>query len=216
MSGGDGTVFGPSLSAAPAIPPARPPQTFSAAHLRRQRDAHARADGYGRHRHLYLQDTFVRLARRLRDAAGRPGIDWLDYGCGKGTFIDQIAPFGLFNRISGYDPAVEAFRSRPQRRHDLVTCLDVLDVVEPRFRAELLEELAALASGVVLLDCLTRPRPGGALQPHPPFYWSTLVRQHLKVLATRIEFAGMDGFERVLILAAPSAGVPAAPGITLD
>ncbi len=215
MPRANGTAPGPSLSADPVVPAVRSSRTFSAAHLRRQRDAHAQADGYGRHRHLYLQDTFVRLARRLREVSGRPGIDWLDYGCGKGTFIDQIAPFGLFDRISGYDPAVETFQSRPQH-HDLVTCLDVLDVVEPRFRAELLEELAVLTGGAVLLDCLTRPRAGGTLQPHPPFYWSALVRQHLKVLATRVEFAGMDGFERVLILAVPFDSALAAAVIGLD
>jgi len=36
-------------------------QTHSSGHIRRQREAHARSDGYGRHQHLYLHDTMRRL-----------------------------------------------------------------------------------------------------------------------------------------------------------
>ncbi len=179
------------------------PQTYSASHLRRQREAHTRTDGYGRHRHLYLHDTIRRIAEQLRRITERQELTWLDYGCGKGTFIEEIRPLDLFGRIAGYDPAVDKFRTRPERSYDLVTCLDVLDVTESRFVPNLAADVARLTDGVALFDCLTRPKPDGALRPHPPFHWNYIVGQAMRVLDTRVEFAGLDGFERVLVLAAP-------------
>jgi len=170
------------------------PQTFSGSHIRRQREAHAKADGYGRHRHLYLHDTLRRLARQL-DARS-----WLDYGCGKGEFIEQIRPLDLFATIAGYDPAVDAFAARPEGRFDVVTCLDVLDIVEPRFLAALLDDVAGFTAGLAVFDMLTRPN---RLRPHPPFYWTSLVRQHMDVVESSVEFPGVQDFERVVIVAAP-------------
>ena len=185
--------------------------TFSASHLRQQRDAHARSDGYGRHRHLYLHDAMRRLAERLRPGNEGGSLSWLDYGCGKGTFIEEIRPLDLFGRIDGYDPAVDKFRARPDQRFDLVTCLDVLDITEKRFVGNLVGDVARVTAGVALFDVLTRPKPGGTLRPHAPFFWSHLVSQGMTVLDTRVEFAGLDGFERALVLAAPRAS-----GIRLD
>lgn len=183
-----------------------PPQTYSPAHLRRQRDSHARADGYGRHRHLYLHDRMRQLARDLSRTKPEGHLTWLDYGCGKGGFIEEIRPLALFAAIAGHDPAVEAFRARPEGRYDLVTCLDVIDVIEPGFLGAVLEDVAAFTGGLALFDCLTRPKPGATVKPHPPFYWSHLVRQHLDVVETKVEFPGMDGFERAVILATPRGG----------
>jgi SAM-dependent methyltransferase len=177
-------------------------QTYSTSHIRRQRDAHRRADGYGRHRHLYLHDTMRRLAALLRQANATPSLTWLDYGCGKGAFIEEIRALGLFAAIAGYDPAVDAFRARPSGRHDIVTCLDVIDIVEPRFLPDVLMDVAGLTGGIALFDCLTRPKPG-TLRPHPPFYWTYRVSERLAVLESRVEFPGLDGFERVVIVAAP-------------
>jgi SAM-dependent methyltransferase len=181
-------------------------RTYSPAHLGRQQEAHARADGYGRHRHLYLHDSIRRIAAGLRGAGEQAeGLSWLDYGCGKGGFIGEIRPLGLFATIDGYDPAVEAFRARPERRFDLVTCLDVLDVVEPQFLPNVLNDVAALTGRLAIFDCLTRPKADSTLRPHPPFYWSYLVGRHMKVLEAKTEFPGMEGFERVVIQAAPLA-----------
>lgn len=178
-------------------------QTYTAAHLRRQRDAHRHSDGYGRHRHVYLQSRLQRLARDMSPGSDQAGLSWLDFGCGKGTFIEQIRPLGLFERIAGYDPAVDEFHMVPEGRFDLVTCLDVLDIAEARFIPAILSAIAETTQTVALFDCLTRPRPGSTMRPHPPFHWAHLVSQAMKVLDTVVEFPGMEGFERVLILAAP-------------
>lgn len=134
-------------------------------------------------------------------------MTWLDYGCGKGSFIDQIRPLQLFATIAGHDPAVEEFGVRPDTRYDLVTCLDVLDVVEPRFVAAVLNDIAAFSGGLAVFDCLTRPKPGSLLRPHPAFYWSYLISQHLTVQETKVEFPGTEGFERAVIIAAPRDSV---------
>jgi hypothetical protein len=179
------------------------PQTYSPAHIRRQREAHTKADGYGRHRHLYLHDTIRRLAARLKQERPEGGLTWLDYGCGKGSFIEQILPMGLFSKVAGYDPAVEAFHARPEGHYDLVTCLDVLDKVEPRFLDAVLADVAVNTSGLAIFDHLTLPKHGSGLTPHPPFYWTHLVRRHMDVMDTTVEFPGMQDFERAVIVAAP-------------
>lgn len=178
-------------------------RTYSSAHIDRQRAAHAKAEGYGRHRHLYLHDTMRRLAARLRSARPAGELTWLDYGCGKGGFIEEIRPLGLFTAITGYDPAVAAFRDRPRDRQNLVTCLDVLDIVEPRFLDAVLADVAGLTGGLTMFDVLTMPKATSRLTPHPPFYWTHLVRQHMDVVETTVEFPGMQDFERVIIVAVP-------------
>jgi hypothetical protein len=182
-------------------------QTYTRSHVERQQTAHARADGYGRHRHLYLHGTLQRVAQDLRSAAGGSGtLAWLDYGCGKGNFIGEVKSLALFDTMTGYDPAVHAYRQRPAGTFDAVTCLDVLDIVEPRFLDAVLDDIAQLTAGFAVIDCLTRPKPGGALRPHPPFFWAHLVKRHMNVVNTTVEFPGMTGFERVIITANRAAG----------
>jgi len=178
------------------------PDTFSSSHIRRQREAHAKADGYGRHRHLYLHDTMRRLARQLQ------ATSWLDYGCGKGGFIEQIRPLGLFGTIVGYDPAVDAFAARPEGRFDLVTCLHVLDAVEPRFVDAVLADVVSLTGGLAVFDLLTMPKASSTLRPHRPFYWTHLLRKHMDVVEDIVEFPGMPDLERVVIVAAPRPAPP--------
>lgn len=172
--------------------------TFSLARLRRQRQAHSQSDGYGQHRHLYLHGAMHRLATQV-------GVEsWLDYGCGKGGFIEQVRPMGLFAVISGYDPAVGKFQARPTERHDLVTCLDVLDVVEPRFRGAVLDDINSLTGKIAVIDVMTLPKVTRSLPPHPPFYWVNLIRPYMEVVDTLVEYAGVQDFERVIITAKPS------------
>lgn len=177
-------------------------RTFSTGHVESQRREHTRADGYGRHRHLYLHATMRRLRDQVANGDPDKSMSLLDYGCGKGGFLQEMRALGLFAELAGYDPAVSEFRAHPDRTFDIVACLDVLDMVEPRFLDAVLDDAAQLASGLVVFDVLTRPN-SGRLYPHPPFYWTMLVRQHLAVVQTQVEFADMNGFERVVIVAEP-------------
>jgi hypothetical protein len=179
------------------------PQTYSNAHIRRQREAHARADGYGRHRHFYLHGLMGNLKSALCQSGSGEDFSWLDYGCGKGGFIEEIRKFHLFRTIVGHDPAVEAFRRRPTALYDIVTCLDVLDIVESGFQDRVITDVAAFTRHFAVFDCLTRPKLTGTLRPHPPFYWTERVRRHMDVVETRVEFSGMQDFERAVIIAVP-------------
>ena len=179
-------------------------RTFSTPHIDRQRASHAAADGYGRHRHLYLHDTMRAFAKQLRTADGTAPT-WLDYGCGKGGFIAQIEPMGMFGTIAGYDPAVRSYNRKPEGTFDLVTCLHVIDVVEPRFLDAVLDDIVACTDGVALFDVLTRPAGPTTLRPHPPEYWTALVGRRMRVLDTTVVFPEIDGFERAIITAARPA-----------
>ena len=176
------------------------PGTFSPDHLEAQRRAHAVSDGYGRHHHYYL-DTV------MRDVAARAGdsgeVSWLDYGCGKGTFMERVRPLGLFGAIAGYDPAVSEFAERPAGQSDVVTCLDVLDTVEPEYREAVLRDIAGLTRRFAVFDCLTRPKRGGRLQRLAPSFWAKFVGRVLDVVEQRVEYASMEGLERVVLITAP-------------
>jgi hypothetical protein len=107
----------------------------------------------------------------------------------------------LFGSATGYDPAVHEFRGRLAGPYDVVTCLDVLDIVEPRFLDAVLADIAGLTAGLAVIDCLTRPKPGGVLKPHPAFYWTLQIQRHMRVVETSREFPAPDGFERAVIIA---------------
>ena len=175
------------------------PGTFSKGHLEKQRLAHASSDGYGRHHHYYLDD----ILRGVTERAGGGELTWLDYGCGKGTFIERVRPLGLFNEITGFDPAVAEFSARPAGQRDVVTCLDVLDTVEPQYREAVLREIAGLTRHFAVFDCVTRPKRGGRLLRLAPSFWTKFVGRVLDVVEERVEYAGMEGLERVVLITAP-------------
>jgi SAM-dependent methyltransferase len=177
-------------------------RTFTEAHLKRHRRTHAEADGYGRHRHLYLQDPIRELAAEITRKEGR-APSWFDYGCGKGTFIEEMRKLAVFGAVAGWDPAVDAFKTMPEGKFDIVTCLDVIDVVEPDFIDAVVSDVARATAGIAIFDVLTKPKATSKLKPHPPFYWTHIVGRTMRVLKSRVEFAGMDSFERVVIFAEP-------------
>ena len=175
------------------------PGTFSKDHLDKQRRAHASSDGYGRHHHYYLDE----ILRGVIARAGGGELSWLDYGCGKGTFMERIRPLGLFGEITGFDPAVADFATRPTGQRDVVTCLDVLDTVEPQYREPVLREIAGLTRHFAVFDCVTRPKRGGRLPRLAPGFWTKFVGRVLDVVEERVEYAGMEGLERVVLVTAP-------------
>lgn len=188
-----------------------PIQTFSDRHLMAQRSLHRQSDGYGRHRHLYLETPLRQLHRAVaaRVAPRRPTL--LDYGCGKGEFLNALRQLDLFADLAGYDPGVPGFATRPDRQYDIVLCLDVLDTVEPRYLDAVIEDVTRCTADTALFDCLTRPKPGGRLTPHPPFYWTHLIRSYMAVIGSEVAFPEMVGFERVLITARPPPPAAVAP-----
>lgn len=79
----------------------------------------------------------------------------LDWGCGKGRLFQNLKADHKM-KLQAYDPAVERF-STPPIPAEMVTCIDVLEHIEPELLDETLDELARLTEAVVLLTIHTGP-----------------------------------------------------------
>lgn len=80
----------------------------------------------------------------------------LDYGCGKGMLIKEMQERGCKAKITGYDPAVSEFNFPPPRA-ELVTCIDVLEHIEPYYLGDVLTHLAYLTEKMLVCVISTRP-----------------------------------------------------------
>lgn len=69
----------------------------------------------------------------------------LDYGAGKGTLGQTLAPMlpGVALKIHHYEPAVPAWAATPQPA-EMVTCIDVLEHIEPDYLNAVLDDLERL------------------------------------------------------------------------
>ena len=76
----------------------------------------------------------------------------LDYGTGKGALVDHLKKtLGEKYLIDGYDPAVDAWSKKPERRYNLVTCIDVLEHLEPNSIDNVLNEIKRITEGFCFL-----------------------------------------------------------------
>lgn len=191
------------------MPPIQPIRTYSDDWLRRHRDTHARHAVFGTHRHPYLLTRMRELAATLTPPGGEaPSL--LDYGCGKGVFVQDMTRTRLFRFIRGYDPAVDAFKARPAQPYDIVTCLDVLDQLEDAFVEAVILDVAQLTRHTALFDVITVQTPTLAhLNPRSAATWQEIVGRHMRVQETTIRPATAEELaqgacpERTIILAGP-------------
>lgn len=102
------------------------------------------AYGSGSHRHAYLVAGIARLE-------GCKTI--LDYGCGKGTLGSVLRNAGI--KLNEYDPGVPE-KSSPPQPADLVTCLDVMEHIEPECFEAVVSDLAQLAQRRLFVDIATK------------------------------------------------------------
>ena len=76
----------------------------------------------------------------------------LDYGTGKGALVNHLRnTLDDKYSIDGYDPAVEAWNKKPEKRYNIVTCIDVLEHLEPSSIDIVLNEIKQLAEGFCFL-----------------------------------------------------------------
>ena len=68
--------------------------------------------------------------------------DMLDYGCGKGRLSQNIQPSSPLT-LEMYDPGREEYSERPSPR-EFVTCIDVLEHIEPDLLDNVLDDLKEL------------------------------------------------------------------------
>lgn len=112
----------------------------------------------------------------------------LDYGTGKGAFPKALQKSLPDLKVSGYDPAVETFSSRPTEGHDLVTCFDVLEHVERNSLAAVLEDIRSLSRRAVFLQVDLQPaikRLSSGRNAHimlaPADWWVAQVASHFLI-----------------------------------
>src|SRR5579864_8240208 len=182
--------------------------TFTKAYLQRHRDTHARAPSFGTHEHPYLHDTMRGLAAEIKAAEGRaPSL--LDYGCGKGNFLEAMRRLGIFDNLQGYDPAIPAVSAQPDGRFDIVTCLDILDQIEPRFVDAVIGNVAQLTLGRAVFDIVSKQAKGVTQKTEPAFVWMQRIQRRMAVVTTKLhageilEVSAGAFVERTIIIARP-------------
>lgn len=98
----------------------------------------------------------VEYAPLVAEVMGKLQVfDLLDYGAGKGRLgleLRRLMPFPP--AILHYDPAIPEWSGEPSPR-DLVTCIDVLEHIEPDLLDNVLDHLAALTQrfGFFTIHC---------------------------------------------------------------
>lgn len=122
-------------------------------YVQEQHRLHADPDyGSGSHRHAYLV-AGIALIENCTSI--------LDYGCGKGTIakeLERVMPsnFGTLPfDLAEYDPGVPGKEKHPEPA-DLVTCLDVMEHVEPECLFDVIGDLARLTRKKLFVDISTK------------------------------------------------------------
>lgn len=130
-------------------------QLISTGYQGELQDMHARVKDWGSDGH--------KQARTVKELITRFGARTiLDYGCGKETLRDALAPEGM--RIQGYDPGIAGKAGMP-KPVDLVVCMDVLEHVEPKHLTAVLAHIERVAEVAAYFCISTRSAnatlPGG-------------------------------------------------------
>lgn len=82
-------------------------------------------------------------------------VTLLDYGCGSMRNLANVLEPGHDVRYQGYDPAVSDAQAKEPA--DLVTCIDVLEHIEPELLGNVLDDLQSLSPGLAFLTVHTGP-----------------------------------------------------------
>ena len=83
--------------------------------------------------------------------------DCLDYGCGKGVILAHLKEEFPHIEFQGYDPALQMWERRPDKKYKMIFCNDVLEHVEPKFISHVLQDINNLTKEYVWLRIDTLP-----------------------------------------------------------
>ena len=98
----------------------------------------------------------VQYAPIVTQYINRLGVtDLLDYGAGKCRLFESIKPDHKM-RLQAYDPCVLRLSGAPEPA-EMVTCIDVLEHIEPELLDNVLDNIRALAKSFVFLTIHTGP-----------------------------------------------------------
>lgn len=158
---------------------------ISPAYLNEQMRLHADPRGYGA-RGRKWSEWVVTIGVRYGCASV------LDYGCGRGSLVAEIAPRGVFADLHEYDPAIPGKDALPAPA-DLVVCTDVLEHVESECVWAVVRHLASLtrkACFVVVSLIETSKQLSDGRQAHITLrsatWWAEAMAAHGLVVAREI------------------------------
>ena len=116
----------------------------------------------------------------------------LDYGTGKGKLVDRLRqelPPSI--AVSGYDPAVERFQTKPEGPADILVCLDVLEHIEMDSIQAVLQDIHSLTRSFCYLVIDLQPAVktlADGRNAHillaPPEWWISRLAQLFPCLAS--------------------------------
>lgn len=159
-----------------------------------QKELHKDSNYGNFNQHSLAPDLVTRIVNQLQIT------EILDYGCGKGTTMAAIKP-DHYVRVYGYDPAIEEF-SEPPEPCEFVTCLDVLEHVEPDKIDEVLDDLKRVTLSYAFFVIPTGPAvrflPDGRnahLIQQPASWWLPKIMERFELISfTKTE----NGFTVIL------------------
>jgi len=109
----------------------------------------------------------------------------LDFGAGKGRLIQHIKPDHDIE-CTLYEPAMPQWAEMPEGKFDLLTCIDVLEHIEPDCLDEVLDAIGERTGEYAFLTVHTGPAvktlPDGRnahLIQEPPMWWLSRIGSRL-------------------------------------
>jgi len=112
----------------------------------------------------------------------------LDYGCGKGHFIDHLCEKMPHLHVDGFDVASDKYAVMPTQKFDMTVCLDVLEHVEFGALANVFDEIRSHTDKIFICSIANYPAgknlPDGrnAHVTQMPFgYWFSLLSGFFRV-----------------------------------
>jgi cyclopropane fatty-acyl-phospholipid synthase-like methyltransferase len=155
--------------------------------VREQERLHLDPDyGSGSWRHAYLVAGILKVER-----CG----SWLDYGCGKGTLLASLRQFCNEEIIGAneWDPGRVGKRDEVvwlRKPFDLVTCIDVMEHIEPKSMNDVMDHIHAVTSKLLFLDIalkfdkhrkLTDGRNSHQIVEEEPWWKAKFIRKGFKI-----------------------------------
>ena len=121
------------------------PATITADYIKEQLKLHEDPlYGAGSHRYVHLLNSIIK-SEQCNSV--------LDYGAGKGTLAAEFKKLGVV--VSEYDPCICGKDQRPEPA-DLVTCIDVMEHIEPACLDAVMKDLVYLSRKRLFVDVATK------------------------------------------------------------
>ncbi len=128
----------------------------------------------------------------------------LDYGCGKGTLIQELQKIYPNIKFYGYDPAIEGMDILPCKKADLVINTDVLEHIPEAELDDILQKISAISENVffglhhALAVTILENGQNAHCTVKPPIWYYNLLSKYFKnpypLKGHNIEFSSIITF----------------------